>query len=419
MGLTLQTVEQLEALHAWAGDAGAKRHRQGTHRCVSPAETVARLRPLLPALGITRLSDVTRLDHVGVPVFMACRPNARSLSVFQGKGLDPDAARASALMEALEFWHAERVSLPLRRASARELRLGEALVDTDRLARTRIGAFHEHKRILWVEGWDLLASASRWVPYDVVHTDYTLPHVHASDSFVMSSNGLASGNHPLEALSHALCELVERDATAIWHARELGSTTRLDLSTVNDPDALAVLDRFSRAGLSVGVWDVRSDLELPCFLATIVDEEPDPGRGLYAARGMGCHLDRGVALLRALTEAAQSRLTLIAGARDDTDREQYLALRHPDALARVRAELAATATRPSRRFQESPSYAHDTHAEDVALILQILAAGGLDQVVVVDLTHPGIGVPVVRAVVPGLEPNHDSPGYRPGPRARP
>ena len=47
------------------------------HRTVSPEETLARMTPLMPVLGITRIADVTGLDHIGVPVVMVTRPNAR------------------------------------------------------------------------------------------------------------------------------------------------------------------------------------------------------------------------------------------------------------------------------------------------------------------------------------------------------
>src|SRR4051812_35005545 len=90
-----------------------KGFRAGTHRCVSPAETVARLRPHLAGMGITRVANVTGLDVIGIPVVMVCRPNSRSLSVSQGKGLDLDAARASGLMESVEMFHAERAIGPL------------------------------------------------------------------------------------------------------------------------------------------------------------------------------------------------------------------------------------------------------------------------------------------------------------------
>src|SRR3954452_9878955 len=62
-------------------------------RAVSPAETVARVRPHMAAMGITRLADLTGLDRIGVPVFAAIRPNARSVASRQGKSLTEEAAR--------------------------------------------------------------------------------------------------------------------------------------------------------------------------------------------------------------------------------------------------------------------------------------------------------------------------------------
>src|SRR5438552_592107 len=76
-----------------------KRFVDGTHRARSPRATLARMRPLMKRLGITRLACLTGLDAVGVPVWAAIRPNGRSLSTSQGKGLSDDAAAVSALME--------------------------------------------------------------------------------------------------------------------------------------------------------------------------------------------------------------------------------------------------------------------------------------------------------------------------------
>ena len=99
----------------------AKGHKSGTHRVVSPRETLARVQPYLAPMGITRVANVTGLDTIGIPVVMAYRPNARSLAVSQGKGLDLDAARASAVMESVEGYHSENVELPLKLASYRDL----------------------------------------------------------------------------------------------------------------------------------------------------------------------------------------------------------------------------------------------------------------------------------------------------------
>ena len=87
-----------------------KRFRLGTHRVRPPEETWEALRGVLPRVGITRVADVTGLDRIGIPVWQAVRPASRSLSVSQGKGATPAAARASAVMESIELWHAEDLS---------------------------------------------------------------------------------------------------------------------------------------------------------------------------------------------------------------------------------------------------------------------------------------------------------------------
>src|SRR5437667_5611836 len=94
----------------------------GTHRTIAPEETLRKIRPLLPAMGITRIANITGLDCIGIPVVMVCRPNSRSLAVSQGKGLDVAAARASGVMESIESYHAERIHRPLKLTSYEELR---------------------------------------------------------------------------------------------------------------------------------------------------------------------------------------------------------------------------------------------------------------------------------------------------------
>ena len=74
----------------------------GTHRSVTPRDTLRRIAPHLGEFGITRVANITGLDRVGIPVYVAVRPNARSLSVSQGKGVDRDAAKASAIGESVE-----------------------------------------------------------------------------------------------------------------------------------------------------------------------------------------------------------------------------------------------------------------------------------------------------------------------------
>ena len=398
-------------------DPVPKTYRFGTHRTVAPADTLARLRPLLGRMGITRIANLTGLDRTGIPVVMACRPNSRSLAVSQGKGPDLAAAKASAVMEAVETFHAEAITSPLKLGSHRELTRSHPLVDVRALPAAAGSPYDEDQPLLWIEGRDLFSGAPFWVPYEVVHTDYTLSFGPASGYFPANTNGLASGNHLLEAVSHGIYEVVERDATTLW---KRGSEDRkragvLDLDTVDDAACRAVLARFERADVAVKVWDTTSDVGIASFYCLVV------GRGDDAADpefGGGCHPTRGVALLRALTEAAQARTTYIAGSRDDLGPEEYTAATRGRRLRTCRTLMDTHA--PARDFHDVPTWEADGFAEDVSRSLDRLAATGVQQVLVVDLTNPDLGVPVVRVVIPGLEgpDKGERSDYVPGLRAR-
>jgi ribosomal protein S12 methylthiotransferase accessory factor len=64
-------------------------YSEGTHRSVTPQETLRRILPLLPAMGITRVADVTGLDRLGISTWCTVRPAARLIQIANGKGLTP------------------------------------------------------------------------------------------------------------------------------------------------------------------------------------------------------------------------------------------------------------------------------------------------------------------------------------------
>jgi YcaO-like protein with predicted kinase domain len=396
-------------------DRALKVYGGGTDRVATPAETLARAEAVRRLVGITRVANVTGLDHIGIPVVTVCRPNSRSLAVFQGKGLTLEAAKASGIMEAIEAFHAERIEAPLLLSSYRDLHLRRPTVDVDRLPRLETSHFHQALEILWIEAIDLVTEEEVWVPHELVHLNYRLPLPTGSGAFYVSSNGLASGNHPLESISHGICELVERDALVLRGASsaQAKARTRLDLATVDDPESRRLLDQFDRAGVAVMVWDVTSDIALPTFLCTLLDRE-ESLRFIPPLSASGCHPRRSVALTRALTEAAQVRLTLISGSRDDLSHRVYAEAR---ARSADRREELRSST-GSRSFQSAPSFESNDLVADVEHELRCLARAGLEQVLVVDLAKPGIDLSVVRVLIPGLEGTADLAGYVPGERAR-
>ena len=397
-----------------SGPAVLKSYRHGTHRTTSPESTLARVAPIAQQVGITRVGNVTGLDCIGIPVTVAVRPNSRSFSVSQGKGLQLSAALASATMEAIELFHGEHLREQATVLSYRTLSATSRAVSPASLCGTGL-PLPEQAEIAWLEGYDLLNSEACWVPWEVVHTDYTLPTDHSGENFLSGTNGLASGNHLSEAISSAICELVERDAVAIWHARDIQarSRCRLDVAAVTDEDCRNLLAMYDKAGITPRLWNVTSDIGMPAFICDIAAPTEDPSAALRRFRGAGCHPNRSIALARAMTEAAQTRLTYIAGIRDDLhdyseSRQDKLGAALLDAMSEAAAPIA---------FEDIPNHDADDVLVDVRWELERLRAAGITAAVAVDLTRPEFGIPVVRMIVPGLEWDCTHPRYVPGRRA--
>ncbi len=395
-----------------------KNARVALDRARAPEETLLRAVRVAAQMGVTRVANLTGLDRVGIPVVAVTRPNSRSVAVALGKGYTLAAAKASGLMEAIESYHAENAELPLLLSSYESLERRERVQNVLQLPRVSMGTFRPTQRLLWTRGRELIRDREHWVPYEVVHTDYTLPFQKGSGAFLMSSNGLASGNHQLEATSHGICEVVERDATALWQGsgRKVQLATRLSLESIDDEPCRLLLEKFQAASVDARVWDTTSDIGIPCFRCEVSDEPSYSLNPLHPVAGYGCHPRREVALMRALTEAAQGRLTLIAGARDDLSQSLFQTDQVTYMLNESSRQLDAN--KATRRFDEVPTYNASTVEEDVEWELKRLASVGLDDVTLVDLTKAEFSIPVVRVIIPGLESLSEVPGYLPGARLR-
>jgi ribosomal protein S12 methylthiotransferase accessory factor len=392
-----------------------KKFLDGTHRAAAPEETLEVLRPHFRQAGITRLANITGLDRIGIPTVLAQRPNCPTLSNAAGKGYTLVAASVSAAMEAIEIYHAENIRLNCFQDSYRNLSLRHAVIPQEQLPLTKHSLFDPQRSENWVLGWDLINKEDIAVPYACVAM--TLPKDQRPSrwmEFSMGTNGLAGGNVFLEAISAALNEVVERDAIACNRvaAATVGyQFPRVRLESIRSPLVWALLDIFEAAAIKPILFDCTVDTQVPCYMAIIYDMAT-PHTGLF--RGYGAHLDPAVAMIRALTEAAQSRLIAIAGSRDDYFRRDLLSHRSAGGDAGVSA------------FESSPALIDATHRRseatdsfegDILKVLDKLRAAAIHRVIVVDLSDDLIGVPVVRVIVPGLE-GYMFDHYAPGPRAR-
>lgn len=378
-----------------------KQFTTGTHRLCDPEETLIKITPHLAAMGITRIADVTGLDHIGIPVCMAVRPNSRSISVSQGKGVTLNLAKASAAMESIESYHAENIDLPVIRSTYNELCAQNLLAaDPGKLLLDNPGLYHPDLELFWVRGTELLSEQEIWVPHDAVSLDFTTP---AEGGFLKNSNGLASGNHITEAISHAICEVVERDAITFYRLGLNDRVKRLDLATVDSALFQQIFSAIRQAELELIVYDCTHEIGIPSFESALV--ESAAASQIHPSKfssGSGTHLSKEVALLRAVTEAIQSRLTVIAGSRDDLKKADYDLFMYQSYQQINQSGLYHHANTPTKNYAEIPSLETVSLNEDVRLQLELIKNHGFTQVLMVDLTKPEFNIPVVHILIPGM-----------------
>ncbi|WP_331738298.1 YcaO-like family protein [Embleya sp. NBC_00896] len=282
----------------------------GTVRARTPEATWAAVAGHLADYGITRVADLTGLDCVGLPVWAAIRPASLTLSTAQGKGATDLLAKLSAVMEAIELWHVEQ-PLPVAAHGPAVDVAPDCPVTA--LPLTAPHLEHTLARMVWdwTPGTGLLGGKTLLLPADLVRRRVQRSEW-SPDVLRATSTGLACGNTRDEALLHALFEVVERDVLHRDAAAAGRHRTRVCPASVDDPHGREVIDRLLAAGMELELALVHGPFHLPVCVAYLwSDDHP-----LIFAGG-GCHGDPAIALTRALTEAAQSRVTAIAGTRDD------------------------------------------------------------------------------------------------------
>ena len=364
-------------------------------------DTVERMRPAFGRFGITRLAEVTGLDRIGIPVWMAVRPNSKTLAVSQGKGLDEPAAQASAIMEAAELATAERCPIPVRVCSLNQLTSdGARALSFNNLLLRGERPVADDEPISWVEGFDLLEHAPTWVPADLISLDPQGKSGQRS-RYWQSSDGLASGNAMLEAVVHGLLERIERDATTLWTFRSDDDILErcIEPACLEDEAVDALASRIEQAGFQLRLFDITSDIRVPAHFATIApvsNGREDLWRHFDLSSGMGCHPSPARAAIRAITEAAQSRVTSITGARDDFDPNLYGTQLQADLMAYCRAFPNG---RPVTDLNDVPD-----PADNLRFVLERLVAVGVTSAIIVPLeADTEQGFAVARALIPEIE----------------
>lgn len=406
----------------------------GGFRVCTPQETFDRLQhqmsPLIGAVtgvipldggnedGLTHSYAAGHNFAIGQDSVINLRRNLRSQS--GGKGRTSIQAQVSAICEALERYSAVwRGDEDVYRAAYDDLD-PDVAVDPDTLTlysdaqydgrdewnKDSVGhrlhvvpeRFDRSCELSWYDCWSLTDDRPRAVP--AAYLWYGHPDLHEHFFCLGDSNGSASGNVREEAILQGFCELVERDAVAIWWYNRL-TVPGVDLDSLDDP-YVATLRRFY-AGLDRRLWvlDITSDLGIPAFAAcTSRDHDVED-----IMVGFGAHPDARMALSRALTEVNQFLPTVRQ--RDAAGNTIYW---HDDPALISWCKEAKLADNPwllpdpDQPLREIPAAEGEVSRDLAACVrscVDAAARAGLE-VIVADQTRPEIELSVVKVMAPGM-----------------
>jgi ribosomal protein S12 methylthiotransferase accessory factor YcaO len=314
-----------------------------------------------------------------------------------GRGATDADAQRSARLEAAErisgYWHTAR---PHRTATAAELG-PEALLpsELDLHSAAQVASrdpsnatsspvlvipapLPAHEPTEWVRTWRLRDGApDRWVPAAAAFYGYARPFAAAT------SNGCAAGATYAGAALRGLLELVERDAVAVWWYNRL-RRPGLDPAAVGGLVAEAA-DELAAGRRTLDLLWLTNDLGIPVVAAVSRERLGPPGWSL----GFGAGLSATEAAARATSELFQ------------------LLPHRPNPLPW--GGTAAPADHPylvptNRAVPPDGPALGPTAGAEAEVLADVVAhveRRGITPLVV-DQTHPLVGVPVVRVLAPGL-----------------
>lgn len=366
-------------------------------------ETLALALGVAEKLGVSRVTGTTFLDQVGIPVYIGVRPGASrgSLCVSAGKGLTMTEAKVGACMEAIEF----ALSEPANSASKiigshyRDvLNASENPEELLRLCPIAGKAIDLSAEVPCVSALDLISGEEYLVPAELAFVPFELP----DETFGNHTNGLASGNSFAEACMHGIFEVIERDILSF----EMVKDTSVLVNHSEVGSCQAELMRIQDAQLNVVIRMVPNYYRLPFFAVSIIDN--NQRHPAYINTGFGLHPDYQIAVIRALTEAAQSRLTFIHGTRDDLS--EKIAIYEAISGEQLRELFQVKVDHLSRKSKES-NILHGDFARIHGLdlpgylnnLLDFLKSIGIDKILAIRHTRPKDPLQVVKIVIPGME----------------
>jgi ribosomal protein S12 methylthiotransferase accessory factor len=331
-----------------------------------------------------------------------------------GGGLNAKEARIRALAEGLERYstcfYDERQFIW---ASANEL--GAEALDLDSLPRLSDTEYAHPKSFLvkpdktvamrWVRGVSLLDGRAVWVPAVLVYLK--IPYMSRGEQICLPiSTGCAAHTSFEQALSGAICEVMERDAISLVWLQKM-QLPQIELKMLN-PELESYFEINNRSsGIKQLFFDATTDLGIPTIYCLQFSPHNDRLATLVA-----CNTDlnpvRSVGKI--LRELASSRIGLQVERQSVANWDDFLDVFDGAVFMGKPEQLPAydflVNTPHHRQLEDLPNLATGDPTQDLQLLLARLRAHKLEAFAV-DLTTDEalrVGMRVVRVIIPGLQP---------------
>ncbi|MGB0562322.1 MAG: TOMM precursor leader peptide-binding protein [Spirulinaceae cyanobacterium] len=251
----------------------------------------------------------------------------------------------------------------------------------------------------WTPVWSLTQSQYKYLPTEYCYFGY--PNPEPPDCWA-DTNGCAAGSTLEEAILQGFMELVERDSIALWWYNRLPKPA-VDLASFDEPDFLALQDRYAALNRELWVLDITSDLGIPSFVAVSRCCDRPTEDIIF---GFGTHFDARLAIARALTELNQLLPAVLPSHADGSSRYALGATalnRRWWQTATLESEpyLAPAPANPPKTSDDYPQQWSEDLLEDIRRCQQIVEDQNLE-LLVLDLTRPDVGLNVVKVIVLGL-----------------
>jgi thioglycine synthase len=407
--------------------------KNGTSRIIPVDKTLINVTEIAKEIGLTRIADITFMDKLYIPNYSSVLPGTEDyIWVYSGKGPTKKHAKASAIMESIERYSSLPRSFTKKFVTGtfNDLKRSYNIIHPDEVIEPLSFDFQDEMCMDYVNGFDIINKENILVPAGLVLFRYNPNSQSIINPFAFHhTNGLASGNVLEEAVCHALAEVIERDAISLAQLRasaipfhiltnlsnnlqRQGYPIKLvskeifrDDNTIfpdvlidemNFDSVLKLIQKFEKFNIKLIIKDITTDIKIPTFNVACVEWiSHDYG---YLAEGHGTHPDKRIALLRAISEVSQTRVANIHGARDDLRKIKY-----SDKNTEDKNAWQFMTSKKTINFSDIITYQNEDILDDINLIVNFLKKAGLKRAIIVDLTNPNIKIPVVRALIPGLE----------------